>query len=415
MSKSFEDSKGAFFQKAPLVGVMGTKSPLYKKMENKKYKFRYYYGLVAFFASIVLLIFVCAPLQLYFGMAGLAATELILLLLAVGSALLAKKLTGTGFKEIFPLKVPDAGQIIGAVMVYFGGYMLMLAAAYLSMFFMPETAERAAQLSDFTTTVPFPLAILITAVMPAVCEEALHRGFIMASFRTLKDEPRLKGRTALVKVLVIGLCGLVFGLFHLDPVRLLPTAILGGVFAYMNIKTESILPSVIMHFTNNVFSVISMYAKSALQQAGPDEQLEAAMRAAESVAESSVFTNFRAVAGIAMILAGLALLLLYGGIRMLNRVKRGVGGAYAYANRISAKIRRRISLRRRMAISRRSRQGYIYRAYKSAGEDFGKSACKGGCRLADVACAAFVGRRPDHNVGRFAAGETLFLRQHFRS
>jgi membrane protease YdiL (CAAX protease family) len=210
--------------------------------------------------------------------------------------------------------------------------MLMLAAAYLSMFFMPETAERAAQLSDFTTTVPFPLAILITAVMPAVCEEALHRGFIMASFRTLKDEPRLKGRTALVKVLVIGLCGLVFGLFHLDPVRLLPTAILGGVFAYMNIKTESILPSVIMHFTNNVFSVISMYAMSALQQAVPDEQLEAAMRAAESAAESSVFTNFRAVAGIAMILAGLALLLLYGGIRMLNRVKRGVGGAYAYAN-----------------------------------------------------------------------------------
>ena len=86
------------FSKGTFGRGQGTESPEdLNIMETGKYKFRYYYGLVAFFASIVLLIFVCAPLQLYFGMAGLAATELILLLLAGGSALLAMKLTGTGF------------------------------------------------------------------------------------------------------------------------------------------------------------------------------------------------------------------------------------------------------------------------------------------------------------------------------
>ncbi|NLZ36738.1 MAG: CPBP family intramembrane metalloprotease [Clostridiales bacterium] len=297
-------------------------------MENKKYKFRYYYGLIAFVVSVVLLIFVCGPLQLQFGMAGLAATEIILLLLAVGAALLTKKLTGTSLKEIFPIRVPNPRQILGSVLIYFGGYALMLSSAYLSMFFFPEAMEIATQLSDFTTTVPFPLAILITAVMPAICEEALHRGFIMASFRTLRDEPRLKGKETLARALVVGLCGIIFGLFHLDPTRLIPTAILGAVFAYMNIKTESILPSVIMHFTNNVFSVISMYAMSALQQAVPEEQLEAALEAAEAASSSSMFSDLRAVAGLALILTGVALPLLYGGIKMLNPKKRGFAGVY---------------------------------------------------------------------------------------
>ncbi len=297
-------------------------------MENKKYKFRYYYGLIAFVVSVVLLIFVCGPLQLQFGMAGLAATEIILLLLAVGAALLTKKLTGTSLKEIFPIRVPNPRQILGSVLTYFGGYALMLSSAYLSMFFFPEAMEIATQLSDFTTTVPFPLAILITAVMPAICEEALHRGFIMASFRTLRDEPRLKGKETLARALVVGLCGIIFGLFHLDPTRLIPTAILGAVFAYMNIKTESILPSVIMHFTNNVFSVISMYAMSALQQAVPEEQLEAALEAAEAASSSSMFSDLRAVAGLALILTGVALPLLYGGIKMLNPKKRGFAGVY---------------------------------------------------------------------------------------
>ncbi|MGI6742854.1 MAG: CPBP family intramembrane glutamic endopeptidase [Eubacteriales bacterium] len=287
-------------------------------MENKKIKFRYYYGLIAFVVSVVLLIFVCGPLQLQFGMAGLAATELILLALAVGAALLTKKLTGTGFKEIFPMRVPDPRQILGAALTYFGGYALMLSVAYMSAYLLPETAERAAQIADFTTTVPFPLAILITAVMPAICEEALHRGFILASFRTLREEPRLKGRETLARALVVGLCGLLFGLFHLDPIRLVPTAILGAVFAYMNIKTESILPSVIMHFTNNTFSVVSMYAMTALQDVVPEEQLEAALEAAENSAAAG---DIRLWGGFCLILAGAALLLLYAGIRLLNPKK----------------------------------------------------------------------------------------------
>ena len=90
-------------------------------MENKKLKIRYYYGLIAFVVSVVLLIFVCGPLQLQFGMAGLAATELILLALAVGAAFLTKKLTGRVLRDI-SMRALDPRQILGAALTYFGGY-----------------------------------------------------------------------------------------------------------------------------------------------------------------------------------------------------------------------------------------------------------------------------------------------------
>ena len=53
--------------------------------------------------------------------------------------------------------------------------------------------------------------------------------------------------------------GILFGIMHLNFIRIVPTAILGILFAYCALATNSIWTSVFMHFLNNGFSVCALY------------------------------------------------------------------------------------------------------------------------------------------------------------
>lgn len=50
-----------------------------------------------------------------------------------------------------------------------------------------------------------------------------------------------------------------FGVFHLDPYRLLPTMILGMGFAYMMLKTGNMLYPIIFHALNNLFPLLIVF------------------------------------------------------------------------------------------------------------------------------------------------------------
>ena len=53
----------------------------------------------------------------------------------------------------------------------------------------PQTMNEAAEMSDMLYgTMSLPVMILVVALMPAVCEEAIHRGAILAHFRSIKKE-----------------------------------------------------------------------------------------------------------------------------------------------------------------------------------------------------------------------------------
>jgi hypothetical protein len=70
--------------------------------------------------------------------------------------------------------------------------------------------------------------------------------------------------------------GLLFGLFHLSPWRLLPTALLGTALAWLAWRSRSIVPAVVAHLLNNTALVL-------LARAGVEERLDsipAALQAA---------------------------------------------------------------------------------------------------------------------------------------
>lgn len=88
------------------------------------------------------------------------------------------------------------------------------------------------------------LYFLTVAVLPAFAEEFAFRGIIMGSLRSYSEG------------LAILISSAAFALMHGNFVQLPFTFCCGLVFAYMDIKTNSLLPSIIIHFFNNGLSVL---------------------------------------------------------------------------------------------------------------------------------------------------------------
>ena len=70
--------------------------------------------------------------------------------------------------------------------------------------------------------------------------------------------------------LVVLIMGIYFGLFHANPLRFLPTAILGAVMSYIMLETENMVYSSAFHMINNLLPMVLqefLLKTSQLQQA----------------------------------------------------------------------------------------------------------------------------------------------------
>ncbi|TDI31052.1 MAG: CPBP family intramembrane metalloprotease [Acidobacteria bacterium] len=85
----------------------------------------------------------------------------------------------------------------------------------------------------------FLMALAAGAVAAPICEEILFRGFVLRSLAPLGPHVAVWGSA------------LLFGLFHMDPVRLVPTMVLGVVYGYMAAGTGSVRSSMVAHAVNN--------------------------------------------------------------------------------------------------------------------------------------------------------------------
>lgn len=112
---------------------------------------------------------------------------------------------------------------------------------FMAYFFPKQMFAVSEGLNEVIYSVPLILSVFISSVMPAVCEEALHRGFILKSFQSKWKN----------KWFLSVLMGIIFGLFHGSIWRFLPTAILGGILTYIMLETENMFYPALFHFTNN--------------------------------------------------------------------------------------------------------------------------------------------------------------------
>ncbi len=94
------------------------------------------------------------------------------------------------------------------------------------------------------TLVSLLLNIVSTAVLPALVEEMIFRGYILGTFRPHGDG------------LAVVLSAALFALFHGNVLQIPFAFILGLAMGYLTVQTDSIWPAVLLHFTNNLMSVL---------------------------------------------------------------------------------------------------------------------------------------------------------------
>lgn len=177
-----------------------------------------------------------------FGMWGLLVGEL--LFLAV--ALLAVLLFRGDFRRIFPMRALRLDSFFGTLLLWLATFGTAMILSLIAAYFFPEQMFGTSEsISGGFTELPFLLSVLMIAVAPAICEEAVFRGVLLNAFWSEKR-----------KWFIIAGTGIVFGICHGSIWRFLPTAILGGVMAYIVVETNNILYSVIMHFINNLVPLL---------------------------------------------------------------------------------------------------------------------------------------------------------------
>ncbi len=211
-------------------------------------------GLLVFVIAILLLVYLGGWVSLKHPLAGVFVPQLFLALLPVLASFYIKG----DMKRIFRLSLPKPKHLLGAVILMIGsGSMVLLLANVLTSLFPDSSAGVNEGFETLLDGVPLWGAVCMIALLPAVCEEIMFRGYLLTAFG---------GKMGAVKAGM--LVAVLFGISHMSLIRFLPTMLLGMVLALAAAKSESLVTSSLMHFMNNAVSVFILYNGDKLEFAG---------------------------------------------------------------------------------------------------------------------------------------------------
>jgi len=129
--------------------------------------------------------------------------------------------------------------------------LVMTVSAIGNLFFTNYTTNTIIGLSN---ALPYPVMLLLAAMLPAIIEEISTRGIILSGF---------KGQLTFPSAVINGL---IFAILHGNVQQGLYAFILGFVFVYLVNAAGSIFASMVAHFIINGTSVTMTYALSGVYE-----------------------------------------------------------------------------------------------------------------------------------------------------
>jgi len=224
---------------------------------EKKLRFRanvIYFSVVACFV----LIRICANCNL-FSFLGAYGSYYLSVFTQVGLIFLLplflfKKTNKTDLKttfKAFNFKLISIKSLICAAML---GVVVFFLNVYVSNFFFSVITFFGYKSAQTTSTIPatwWTLAIdlVCTAILPAICEETLHRGMLLRSNASM----------GMKRSIIIS--GVLFGLLHLNIEQFFYASIIGIFLGYVCWTSCSIYPCMIVHFLNNALATFLSFAR----------------------------------------------------------------------------------------------------------------------------------------------------------
>lgn len=209
-------------------------------------------GFMVYVLAFISLIYVSPILNMKLGIMGNTINQFIMALIPILVAVYIK----ADFKKLFSIKKIKIKDIIRAAVTWFVGSLIMSVFVMILLKLFPDQMKVSEQLNEIIkSSGGLFTQIILFALVPAICEEILFRGFVLSAFRDKKTFGQ-KNEKHIVFAIVVS--GILFGIMHLDFIRIIPTSILGMVMAYNVYKSKSIFTSVGIHFFNNLLSVLSV-------------------------------------------------------------------------------------------------------------------------------------------------------------
>jgi sodium transport system permease protein len=153
---------------------------------------------------------------------------------AVVAARLTRPLSALGLRGARP-RFFLAAIAIGATAWYVNAWIDSL---------LPLPEQQTRELEDLVHRPSLGTALVMFALVPALCEEILFRGVLA----------RALGRRGSI-VAAAAISGAVFAAYHLSLVQALPTMTLGFVLAVIAIRADSVLPTMVAHAVNNALAI----------------------------------------------------------------------------------------------------------------------------------------------------------------
>ncbi len=149
-------------------------------------------------------------------------------------------------------------------LMLFAAMAVILGAAYINAYMLipvhfSEFMERFAVIETLDTNYKLVLAVITTAVIPAFVEELLFRGVVLTNLLPYGRAP------------AVIISAVLFGLMHQNPGQMFYATMAGLVLGLVCVRTRSIWGGVLIHFVNNLFSVLEQLVGDRLEPALANE------------------------------------------------------------------------------------------------------------------------------------------------
>ncbi len=198
---------------------------------------------VVIFMALIYL-YVGSTLQMKYEMGGLVASQLLFVIVPLLVALYSKK----SIVETFRLKACNIGSVVGGMFMLVGAVLVGLLLTVITSSIFKASGENAVEGMEAFIGDSFLVTLLVVALTPAICEELFFRGYVFTA---------MENKYKYVNAILIS--SAIFGVYHMSVVKFFTTAFLGMVICYVAHKSGSIFPGMLMHFTNNALSCVTLY------------------------------------------------------------------------------------------------------------------------------------------------------------
>ncbi len=175
------------------------------------------------------------------------------------------RLQTNNLKNIFRLNAPKPGlvllAILGIILIqpFLQGYMYFQDYLLNSVPFIKDILKPVNDLFDVMEQstlkivkahnwFEFIVVVFVIGVTPAICEEALFRGFSLSNLNKVASPLK-----------AIFITGFLFAMYHFQPLNIIPLLILGCYLSFIVYYANSIYVGVLAHFLNNFFAAYYMF------------------------------------------------------------------------------------------------------------------------------------------------------------